>query len=482
MMSASTSTSSAAPNFQRESMKQSLADEFDRMFECLNINPIHAVETMKGPNGSHDGIPEDKRKIRIAVPEERREHSKSKSQSESPGIANHDAVPSSGPESIVEQHPARYNAVPSQRPKKSVFIEHLSPTASSYHRLSHKDNTKLEASKNNRDLIDRNANGFFKMETVPSVIDVQRRTQQAEGIAALQKTLVPATVSNATSSRRTGTHASSSRVVAPVKHPSGLRKIIFAEPRDRKRGNAHDSYSSATYRPQAPAPRFSLARDLIASGHRMRITEPSAPARFVRIPTDPMVGFKRSFAGNGLKIIIPESEPDEQKAKDSVSITSVPDVDDDDGHLNLKNDKPKLEFGTPRRFIADQCLEPSCPIRWAHAKGPYHHNGHQNSTILTGLFGHSNPPPEIWNAYRNMIRITRDGETISPNERPRPKTDEDVVIAFATFHYGELNGMSGDEFHKRYAGRHISSTISLRSSSTSSSTRSGGSRKKAGRK
>ena len=480
-MSASTSTSSAAPNFQRESMKQSLADEFDRMFEGLNINPIHAVEAMKRPNGSQDATPEDKRKIEIAVPEERREHSKRKGQSESTEIANQDAVPSSGPESIVEQHPAGHNAVPSPRPKKSVFIEHLSPTASSCHRLSHKDNTKLEASKNNRDLIDRNANGFFKMETVPSVIDVQRQTQQAEGIAALQKTLVPATVSNATSSRRTGTHASSSRVVAPVKHPSGLRKIIFAEPRDRKRGKAHDSYLSATYRPQAAAPRFSLARDLIASGHRMRITGPSAPARFVRIPTDPMVGFKRSFAGKGLKIIIPESEPDVQRTKDSVSITSVSDVEDD-VHLKLKNDKPKLEFGTPRGFIADQCLESSCPIRWAHAKGPYHHNGHQNSTILTGLFGHSNPPPEIWNAYRNMIRITRDGETISPNERPRPKTDEDVVIAFATFHYGELNGMSGDEFHRRYAGRHISSTVSLRSSSTSSSTRSGGSRGKAGRK
>ena len=195
----------------------------------------------------------------------------------------------------------------------------------------------------------------------------------------------------------------------------------------------------------------------------------------MRIPTDPIVGFKRSFACEGLKIIIPKSEPDDHKRINSGSLTSVPDVDED-GQLKLKNDKPKLEFGTPRAFIADQCLESSCPIRWAHAKGPYHHKGHRNSNIMTGLFGHSNPPPEIWNAYRNMIRITRDGETISLNERPRPKMDEDIVIAFATFHFGELNSMSGDEFHKRYAGQHISSTKSLQSSNTNSLTRSGSSR------
>ena len=456
-------------------MNKSLADELDSFFEDFDINPIHALEMMERPNGSHDAVPEDRRrKMKIAIPEERRKPSKSQSQLKSTAIADHNPVPLSGPEITVEQHPARNDAVPSLRPKKSIFIEHMSPTTSSCQHLSHKDKTKLLTSKHNRDLIDRNANGFFKMETMPSVTDVQRRTQQAEGIAALQRTLVPVTVSNAASSRTSSSRASSSRAVAAVKHPSGLRKTTFAEPRDRKRGKAQDSYLSATYRSQA-APRFSLARELIASGRRKGISEPLAPARFVRIPTDPVVGFKRSFAGNSLKIIIPKPELDGHKANDSELITSVPDVDDD-GQLVLKNDKPKLEFGTPRGFIADQCLESSCPIRWAHAKGPYHHKGHRKSNILTGLFGHSNPPPEIWNAYRNMIRITSDGETISPNERPRPKMDEDVVIAFAMFHYGELNSMSGEEFHKRYAGRHLSSTKSLQSSSTNSSTRSGGSR------
>ena len=454
-------------------MNKSLADELDCVLENMDFDPIHALEMMERPNGSHDAIPEDRRKSKIAIPEERRKPSRIKSQSNTTAIANNDAVPFSGPESMVEQHPVESNAVSSVRPKRSNFMELLSPTSSSQ-KLSHKDNTKLLTSKHNRDLIDRNANGFFKMDTMPSVTDVQRHTQQAEGIAALQRTLVPMTVSNAASSRIGSSHASSARVVATVKHPSNLRKVTFAEPRDRRRGQAQGSYISATCRTQA-ARRSSLARDLIASGHMKRTLEPSAPARFVRLPTDPIVEFKRSFAGSGLKLIIAKSELDEHKATDSGSITSVPDVDDD-GQLKLKNDKPKLEFGTPRGFMADQCLESSCPMRWAHAKGPYHHKGHRNSNIMTGLFGHSNPPPEIWNAYRNMIRITRDGKTISLNERPRPKMDEDVVIAFAMFHYGELNSMSGEDFHKRYAGRHIPSTTSLQSSSTSSSTRSRGSR------
>ena len=469
------STSSTAPSFKRESMNKSLADELDCFFEELDVNPIHALEMMERPNGGHEGIREDRRsEIKIAVPEERRKPSKTKIQYNSTAIANHDAVTSSGQENIDEQHAAQSNTVPSMRHKRSIFMEHLSPNKSPSQQLSHKDNTKLLTSKHNRNLIDRNANGFFKMETMASVTDVQRRTQQAEGIAALQRTLVPVAVSNAASSRTASSRASSSRAGAAVKHPSRSQKITFAEPRDRRRSKAQDSYSSTTCRTQN-TPHFSLARDLIASGHSKKMLEPSAPARFVRLPTDPVVDFRRSFAGNGLRIIIPESELEKYKANDSGSIISVPDVDDA-GQLKLKNDKPKLEFGTPRGFIADQCLESSCPIRWAHAKGPYHHKGLRSSNIMTGLFGHSNPPPEIWNAYRNMIRITRDGKTISLNERPRPKVDEDIVIAFAMFHYGELNSMSGEDFHKRYAGRHISSTTSLQSSSTNSSTRSGGSR------
>ena len=449
-------------------MNRSLADELDCCFEGLDVNPIYALEMMERSNGSHDAIPEDNRKIKRKSFKIKRKPLEIKAQSNPTIIANNDAAPLSGPKSTVEQHPAQTNAVPSLRPKKSTFIEHLSPTTSSSQQLSHKDNTRLLTSRHNRDTIDRNANGFFKMETMPFVTDVQRHTQQAEGIAALQRTLVPAIVSNAASSRTGTSHPSSSSAVAAGKHPSGLRKITFAESRDRRHGKAQGSYRSAACRAQE-APRFSLVRDLIASGHRKRMLEPSAPAKFVRMPTDPVVEFKRSFASDGLKIIIPRLEPDGHKTNDSGLITSVPDVDET-GQLKLKNDKSQLEF------VADQCLESSCPIRWAHAKGPYHHKGHRNSNIMTGLFGHSNPPPDIWRAYRNMIHITRDGDTISLNERPRPKMDEDVVIAFAMFHYGELNSMSGEEFHKRYAGQHISSTISLQSSSTNSSTRSGGSR------
>ena len=68
-----------------------------------------------------------------------------------------------------------------------------------------------------------------------------------------------------------------------------------------------------------------------------------------------------------------------------------------------------------------------------------------------------------------MIHLTSDGEVISPDERPESKTEHELVIAFAIFHFGALKGMSGQEFHRRYAGKHLSSRVAIQSSSTASS-------------
>ena len=423
------STSSAAPGFSRRSMKKSLADELDCAFGDIDVDPINTFELTKSAD---------------------------------------DPDSSCTTETTDEQHLTEKPAALGLKPKKSIFIEHLSPTSTQLQLLSWKDHTRLATSKHNRELIERNADGFFKMEVIPSVTNVERQAQQAGGIVALQRTLIPPTYLNAASSSTVCSHGSSPRAGDPTKRP----KITFAKPRDRKRDQVQGPHLSAARRSKA-APRFSLARDLIASGHKMRMSEPTAPAKFVRLPTDPPVNFTRCFAQSGLKISIPGPEPAKHEGDHSGSVTSIPDVDTA-GDLKFSNDKPKLHFGTPRHFLADQCLEPSCPLRWAHAKGPYHHKGYRHSNIMTGLFGHSNPPPEIWNAYRNMIRITRDGEIISPSERPLPTVDADVVIAFATVHYGQLYGLCGEEFHKRYAGRHMSSRMALHSTSTNSSTGSSG--------
>lgn len=453
-------------------MKKSLADELYCAFENIDLSPTYTVEMVESPKASHEGMMmEDIRTAEDMVPEGHEGHSKS------PGVANDDpeshiAVKEDG----VELHTANNasNAAPNLPPKKSVFIEHLDPNTTSSQPISHKEQTKLMASKHNRELIDRNADGFFKMETMPSITDVKRRLQQSDGIAALQRTLVPAATSNALISNTGSPHVSFSMTPQLGKRSSTLRNVTYAESRAVKARNHHGSpYPSAASRAKN-TPRFSLARDLIASGYKKRMAEPSAPARFVRLPTDPVIVFTRNFADCGLKLTIPHQpgsndeheEGTERRGRNTTQITSLPTI----------SPKPALDFGTPRAFLADQCIESTCPIRFAHAKGPYHHKGSRTTKIITGLFGHSNPPPEIWNAYRNMIHISSEGRMVSPDGRPGGScVDEDLVIAFAVLHYGGLNEVSGVVFRRRYAGGHIPSRIAVGAGSVESLTGSVGS-------
>ena len=464
-------------------MTKSLADELDSAFEDKSLSPADPLDWTESSEESGEQITQDTRRVGDVVPEEGEQPSATQSQSTSPTIR--DADPGSPATVTDNELPAatktESQATLGQTPRKSNFVEHLSPVAPVPQPKSHKEHTILLASKHNRDLIERDADGFFNMETMPADIDVQRRIQQSKGIAALQRTLVPAIFSDAASTSTSSSQTSTSTAVDSVKRPSTLRQVTFAESKGRRPHKVQGPYPYTANRTKAAA-RFSLGRDLIAAGHRKRLSEPSAPTRFVKLPTDPVVTFKRNFSEFGLKIRIPEPDLDHDGG-DSESITTIPDVDSA-GSLKLKPFKPgadkdadseprnvgsKVEFGAPRVFIANQCLESSCPIRWAHATGPYHHLGKRHNKIMTGLFGHSNPPPEIWNMYRNMVQLTSSGEVVSPDGRPGSKAEQDLVIAFATFHFGELNGMSGEEFHRRYAGKHISSRVAIRSSSSSSS-------------
>lgn len=418
---------------------KSLADELDGDFEDVELNPADSRNPMGILSESNEKIAEETRRIESVVLEEHQHPTATPSPSTSPTIADSDP---DSPATSVDADTVS-SATLGQLPKKSIFIEHLSPVESASQKRSEKEHTKLLASIHSRELIHRNADGFFNMETMPTAADVHRRVQQFQGIAALQKTLVPPPFPDPASSSSVTSHASSSMAVDPVK------QATFAEPKG--------------HRSNIVQGRFSLGRDLIAAGYQKRMSKP--PARFVRMPTDPVVHFKRNFSEFGLKVTIPRPELDEDEEGDSGSITSVPDVD---SATKIPNSVPKLEFGVPRKFMPNQCRESSCPIRFAHAKGPYHHRGQRHNKIMTGLFGHSNPPPEIWNAYRNMVHLTSDGEIISPDGRPGSRADDDLVIAFAMFHYGGLNSMGGEEFHRRYAGKHISSRIALRPSNQKS--------------
>ncbi|CAF9926709.1 hypothetical protein IMSHALPRED_007019 [Imshaugia aleurites] len=454
-------------------MHKSLADELDAAFEDVPLDLADSLDQAKSPKASREETMEYTRKAGDVIPR-KCEQTMTTQDSSSTLVGNDRQSPTMKTFS---------NAALGPPPEKSDFIEHVSSVGSSPQPASHKNHIKLMASVHNRELIGRNADGFFNMDNTPDSVDV--RIQQADGIAALQRTLVPTTLPDATSSSTSNSQASSSAAVDSVSRPSSLRQVTFSAPKDRRSHGSHGPYINTASRAN-PASRFSLARDLIAAGHKKRLAEPSAPARFVKLPTDPVVHFKRNFGEFGLKLEIPGPELEEYEAGDSGSITSLPDVDsaggfifrtrepgiDEDRDLKAPSPRPKLDFGVPRAFMPNQCLESTCPIRVAHAIGPYHHLGRRHKRIMTGLFGHSNPPPEIWCAYRNWVRLTSSGKIISPNGRPDSQIDEDLVIAFATFHYGGLNDITGEQFRRRYAGQHISSRIAIQSSTTDSSTKS----------
>lgn len=449
-------------------MHTSLGDELAGDFEDIALSPADTLDLMESPKSSHEKSMGDTRSVDM-VCEKRVEPTAA---CLSTPLASGNADPES-PAILVDEDKGSTTAntvsdvALSQPPKKSKFVEHTSPVDSSSQRAPYKEHTKKVALINNRDLIERKADGFFNMETLPTATDVQRRVKQSEGIAALQRTLVPTTLSDLASISGRSSHASSSTAVDSVKRSSSLRQVTFAESSGRMSKKVHGPYPYAADRTKA-APRFSLARNLIAAGHKKRLSEPSAPARFVRLPTDLVVNFKRSFGESGLKIKIPSPELDEIEEGSPGSIMETPQFDSMDGFTFVRREPdvvPKLEVRVPSASMPDQCREASCPLRFVHAIGPYHHMGRRNSKIMTGLFGHANPPPEIWNAYLKMIHLTSKGEYAS-RKCPRPEADEDLVVAFAMFHFGKLNGMSGKEFHRRYAGKHMSSTIAVQSSRT----------------
>ena len=443
-------------------MKKSLADELGDIFEDVDLSPVDAIDGMESSKGSYpnsmsadDNYPEKHRPTAgpttstTASPTDNFPGC-SVAEDEQPSTAN---IPGK-------------NAV-GQSFRKTNFVEHLSACEEAPQPRTSKEYIRFMASTNNRELIDRTATGFFKMETRPTSTEVERR--QSQGIAALQKTLAHANVCDAAISSTRSSHA---KTLDSRKRPSSLRQVSFAEPKNRRSNQDH---ASDTAPRRKAASRVSLGRALIVAAHKKKIPEPLAPTRFVKLSTDPAVSFKRNFAECGLKVKT-ELDWDMIKAGESRSILSPPEFYSAEGFIFEKREPgtkkvppQQYAFGVAGAEVVNQCLEPSCPLRWVHTKGPYHHKGDHNHKIMTGLFGHSNPPPEIWHAYRKMVKLTSAGAMMSPDERPRSQADEGPVIAFAKFHFGELNGISGDEFHRRFAGKHMSSRISLGCSSTGSS-------------
>ena len=344
MMSAR-SASSDAPNFSERSMGKSLADELDGDFEDVSLSPAGSLDRVESPKDSREEIKEDVRRVEDALPEDNEQPTSTQGESTSPTIAGTDPD-SPATLAVDEELPPTADTISNtalgqQPPRKSNFVERWSLDEPTSQHESHKKHIRLMASIHNRELIDRGADGFFNMETMPTANDVQRRVQRSKGIAALQRTLAPPQVSDTAWSSTGSSQGSSSTAVNSVKQPSTLRQVTFAEPKGRRSNKVEGPYPYITSRRQA-ASHFSLGRDLIAAGHKKRLSEPSAPTRFVRLPTDPVVGFKRNFGEFGLKVTIPRPELDEYEGDDSGSITSIPDVDSAGG-FTFKSPRPEME-------------------------------------------------------------------------------------------------------------------------------------------
>ena len=442
-------------------MKKSLADELDGAFEDVDLSPVDGPEGTERAKCSFEEVSELK-SVDDTYPEELAGPGTCTSPSLLDAVAGCSAAEDEPPPTANTPG----NDAVCQSFRKTKFVEHLSACEIAPQPRTSKEYIRFMASTNNRELIDRTAAGFFKMDTRPMSTEVERR--QSQGIAALQKTLAHANMSDAAIPSTASSHG---KALDSGKRPSSIRQVSFAEPKNRRSNQDHPDTAPT----RKAASRVSLGRTLIVAAHKKKIPEPLAPARFVKLSTDPAVSFKRNFAESGLKLKT-ELNWATIEAGESRSVLSPPEFYSTEG-FTFEKREPVIDkvapsqyaFGVAGAEIVNQCLEPSCPLRWAHTKGPYHHKGDHNNKIMTGLFGHSNPPPEIWHAYRKMVKLTSAGAMMSPDGSPRSHADEGPVIAFAKFHFGELNGISGDEFHRRFAGKHMSSRISLGCSSTSTS-------------
>ena len=225
------STSSATAASDRRPQCNSLADELDKAF----FSPVdHAfVVDIDSPRIDDEKVEEGTGQMEEVDLEEREQPPISRSRSESLTITSTDSDSPTKADDGEERLPA---AEVGGDVKKSDSVQHSSSEDSLTQPKQH-DN-RLLALKHNRVLIERKANGLFDMATMPSECELERHVQQLEGIAALQRTLIPATGSNTASSSTNSSHGPSSMAVSSVKRPSGLQKITVAEPRDRRPRNA----------------------------------------------------------------------------------------------------------------------------------------------------------------------------------------------------------------------------------------------------
>lgn len=128
------------------------------------------------------------------------------------------------------------------------------------------------------------------------------------------------------------------------------------------------------------------------------------------------------------------------------------DPDPNDDYYRIMNTIPRPytwpSHHPPASFTPDpskQCTESDCPLNRTlsivHAQGPYTYHGVPRKWIRAALFGVSNPPPEIWDAYDRICLSRGKGGA---------KADEDLIIPFAFFHAGDLGETKNEALQELY--------------------------------
>ncbi|KAL9101803.1 MAG: hypothetical protein Q9163_002974 [Psora crenata] len=112
----------------------------------------------------------------------------------------------------------------------------------------------------------------------------------------------------------------------------------------------------------------------------------------------------------------PETRPTEAVMRPPAMTESTP------GAYASTADIPIPVF--PHAHLTTSCKEHDCPIWTQHEKGPYLHQGKLRVREGT-IFGASNPPPRIWQAYDRI----KSGMSV-------PEKDVALVNSFVKYHFG----------------------------------------------
>ena len=93
----------------------------------------------------------------------------------------------------------------------------------------------------------------------------------------------------------------------------------------------------------------------------------------------------------------------------------------------------------PYPHLATRCRAISCPVKGKHEMGPYLHEGKLRARD-GNIFGASNPPQEIWEAYD---RIKDDDNSLGGKGKDKVAAkDVKLVTRFARLHFGEATEWS----------------------------------------